>query len=213
MGFITKKFPNFKLSRCAVLSIAIFLCVLVGGCGGPSKVEVPKNYVEYNSPDGIFALDYPEGWEAEGKGNRTRGNAYANIIQSPIEIHIKATLGYELKAGMLLATGGDENSTEDPLSLTKEGVIHDSWRSEYQEKFGDYKEEPGYSKRFTLGPARVNKFSGKNGYTKIKGIRATFSLLDRMLKFDAICPESQWPEFEPVFEKMLESFKRGIEKR
>ena len=178
----------------------------------PAEVAVPQNYVEYNSPDGVFALDYPEGWKAEGNGNRTRGTAYANITQAPIDIRIDATLGFELKAGMLLAGGGDENSTEDPLSLTKEGVIHDSWRPEYEEKYGEYEEEPGYSTRFKLGPARVNKFSGKRGYTKIKGIRATFSLLDRMLSFEATCPESQWAKFEPVFEKMLESFRRGVEK-
>ena len=210
MGITTKQV--LSLSRCSGLIGAIFLCLFVAGCSGPAKVAVPKDYVEYNSPDGVFALDYPEGWEAEGNGNRTRGNAYANITQPPIEIRIEATLGFELRAGLLLAGGGDENSTEDPLSLTKEGVIHDSWRPEYEEKFDDYEEEPGYSKRFRLGPARVNKFSAKRGYTKVKGIRATFSLLDRMLTFEATCPASQWPEFEPVFEKMLESFRRGVEK-
>ena len=209
MGITTEK--SKTLSRCSVLIGAIFSCAFVGGCMPPAEVAVPQNYVEYNSPDGVFALDYPEGWEAEGNGNRTRGTAYANITQPPIKIRIDATLGFELKAGMLLAGGGDETSTEGPLNLTKEGVIHDSWRPEYEEKYSGYEEEPGYSTRFKLGPARVNKFSGKQGYTKIKGIRATFSLLDRMLSFEATCPESQWPKFEPVFEKMLESFHRGVE--
>ena len=141
MRITTEK--SFTLPRCTALFSAIFLCAVLSGCGAPAKVEVPKSYVEYNSPDGVFALDYPEGWTADGNGNRTRGTAYANIKQPPIEIRIDATLGYELRAGMLLAGGGDENSTEDPLNLTKEGVIHDSWRPDYEEKFGDYEEEPG----------------------------------------------------------------------
>ena len=199
------------LSPRLVLLVAISCCITVAGCFGPGEVKVPENYVEYNSPDGVFALDYPEGWDAEGNGNRTRGSAYANITKSPIEIRIDATLGYELHAGALLAAGGDENSTEG-VNLTKEGVIHDSWRPDFEEKFAGYEEDPGTSKRFNIGPARINKFSGKRGYTKVKGVRATYALLDRMLAFEATCPESQWPKFEPVFEKMMDSFRRGVEK-
>lgn len=201
-----------QIAPSSILICVFILCVSSAGCSGPTELEVPENYVEYNSPDGVFALDYPEGWKAEGNGNRSRGNAYANITKAPIEIRIEATLGYELKAGMLLAGGGDENSTEDPLNQTKEGVIHDSWRPDYEKRFGGYEEEPGISQRYNIGPARVNKFSAKRGYTKVKGVRATFSLLDRMLTFEATCPESQWEKFEPVFEKMMESFRRGVEK-
>ena len=191
---------------------AFFLCAPFVGCSGTTEVEVPQNYVEYNSPDGVFALDYPEGWKAEGNGNRSRGSAYANITQSPIEIRIEATMGYELKAGVLLAAGGDENSTEG-LLLTKQGVIHDHWRPSYIEKYKGYEEEPGVSKKFNnFGPARINEFSGKRGFTKIKGVRATFLLLDRILSFEATCPESQWEKFKPVFEKMMDSFRRGVEK-
>jgi len=201
-----------KYSPYSVLIGAIFCCATFGGCFGPGEVEIPENYVEYNSPDGVFALDYPEGWDAKGNGNRSRGNAYAKINQPPIEILIEAKLGYELRAGALLAAGGDENSTEGLGGLTKQGVIHDSWRPDYEKKFGDYEEEPGISKRCKLGPGRINKFSGKRGFTKIKGVRATYLLLDRILTFEATCPDSQWPKFEPVFEKMMDSFRRGVEK-
>lgn len=195
----------------SVLIAAFFLCASFTGCSGPTEVEVPQKYVEYNSPDGVFALDYPEGWNAEGNGNRSRGDAWANITQPPIEIRIEATMGYELKAGVLLAAGGDENSTEG-VNLTKQGVIHDHWRPSYIEKYSGYEEEPGVSKKFNnFGPARINEFSGKRGYTKIEGVRATFLLLDRILSFEATCPQSQSEKFKPVFEKMMESFRRGRE--
>ena len=186
----------------AFLVSAFFVTVL--GCGPGAPVEVPQSFKNWNSPDGTFALEYPEGWEADGKGNRSRGIAWALFTKRALRVRLDASFADSLGVG---AQGMNGDFEVMPL----EEALQKKYRSHFEERFRDFDEDEGEAKRFNLGPGFINKFSGKDGSIKTKGIRATIVARDRSVFFEAHCPESQWEDFEPVFERMLDGIKPGVE--
>src|SRR5687767_3288274 len=65
--------------------IAAWGVSLLSGCGS-SPIAAPTTYATYNSPGGTFALEYPDGWEADGGGKR--GLEWAKFKSSPAEIRV-----------------------------------------------------------------------------------------------------------------------------
>ena len=199
----TSRFQHhLNLLGMTFLVTALFVSTV--GCGPGEPVAVPKSYENWNSPDGTFTLEYPKGWDAEGNGNRSRGIAWALFTKRALRVRLDASFADSLGVG---AQGMNEDFEIMPL----EEALQKKYRSHFEERFRGFEEDEGESKRLQLGPAFINKFSGKAGGIKTKGIRATIIANDRTVYFEAHCPESQWEDFEPVFEKMLDGVKRGVE--
>ena len=190
--------------RIGLQSVALLIAgvlVLSSGCA-PEMVSSPESYANFNSREGTFAMEYPEGWTADGNGNRSRGVAWAKFEKGPIEIRIDASFTDSL--------GGDIPTDNDtPDELKPEALLQQHYLEYYQDKFSGYSQDEGETIRTSLGPTRMNKFTGSQGFSKIKGIRASIMGHDRGVTFLAHCPENQWETFEPVFDRMLRSMKVG----
>ena len=202
-----------RLVQFCFLTTMIVGMGIVLGCA-PATIKAPENYTNYNSKDGTFAVDYPEGWDANGNGSRSSGQSWAEFKMGSIVIRIDASFADSVKAesfsnGMGAALlEGISGELEDE---TPEAAMQAYWQEHYEDKFSKYKQEPGESIRTRLGPTFMNKFSAQSGFSKIKGIRATTIARDRSVTFFAHCPQKQWDTFGPVFEKMLTGMTIGSE--
>lgn len=198
--------------------VALFVgTIILPGCL-PAGVETPETFSQWNSRDGSFALDYPEGWTKNGGGSRSSGLAWAEFSKGSYNVRIDANFADSMKAeafgsgggvGAGLLGGNDEDIIIEVQ--TPEGAVQAFWKSSYEEKYTEYVEEPAESFRTKLGPTIMNKFSAKSGFAKIKGIRATTLSNDRSVTFFATCPEKKWEAFGPIYEEMLRGLKLGKE--
>lgn len=200
------------LSSKHCLLIAFLFVPLLSGCS-PSAVAIPDKFTEYNSKDGTFAINYPEGWDAEGSGSRSRGNAYAKFTKGSSEIRMDASFFDSLASGggMGQQLVGKMGGVDSAIDLPPEQMIQEKNRSWFEEEFVGYEEKEGESVRVPLGKAYLSEFSGKKGFTKVKGIRAAIMARDRTVSFHAYCAESQWEDFGPIYRKMFDELKAGVE--
>ena len=202
-------FPTrFSIEKQCLL-IALLASPIICGCG-PATIKVPDKFTEYNSQDGTFAINYPEGWDAEGTGSRSRGMAYAIFSKGDMEIRLDASFFDSLAAGGQagqMIVGGEEAFKQ----LPPEQMIQEKHLEWFEENFEKYEEDAGESLRIPLGASYVNEFSAQKGWIKVKGMRATTMGRDRSVTFHAFCPASKWKDFRPVFRKMFEELKAGVE--
>ena len=199
------------------LTVGFIICIgtlsLVAGCQ-PATVAVPDQFERWNSNDGSFAIEYPAGWEAKGSGNKSRGTAYARFENGAVKIRIDASF-QDAVLGDLADMGGGTMLGDEEMDFTenREQKIHKFWLKHYQDKYNKFVEdEEGVASRVKLGANFTTRFSAVDGFAKLKGIRSTITSRDRGVTFFASCPEHQWKDFEPVFQRMLESMTLGVEK-
>ncbi len=206
-------FSNRCSYRLLVNAMAVALLgTLLPGCA-PAKIPVPDSFTEYNSQDGTFAINYPEGWDAEGTGNRSRGLAYAIFRKGPMEIRLDASFFDSLASGggMGQALVGKVGGVEEAALLPPEQMIQEKNLAWFEEEFKDFKEDAGELVRIPLGAAYISEFSGQKGWLKVKGIRAAIMGRDRSISFHAYCPASKWENFGPIYRKMFDELKAGVE--
>ena len=206
-----KRRPPFCKSRNALSLFAMVVFALMG-CN-TAKVEIPDSYEQWNSKDGSFALDFPAGWMSKGNGNNSSGIAWAEFTEAGARIRIDALFGDAIKGDLANMSGGlvmvDEEDAD--FDMTREEIVHKHGKEYYEDKYQGYAEEDGVSMRIKLGPAYISGFAAQEGFSQIKGIRATVTTTNRGVTFFASCPANQWDEFKPVFIHCLKSMKRGVE--
>jgi len=189
--------------KLAICFVALTSLVFVG-C--QQKVAVPDKYANYNCKDGSFAIDYPALFERKGGVNKNQGSAWAKFEKGGISIRVDSSFMQSV-LGDIMGNSGDTSQMSD--DERPEAQLHEFNREYYTEEYRDFEEEPGETKRLPLGMTRITVFTATDGFGKIKGIRSTTCQRDKGVTFRAYCPESQWDDFKPVFEKMLDSLKRG----
>lgn len=186
--------------------------VLVGslaltGCSGSAKV--PTAYTSFNSKDGTFACQAPEGWENRGGGGKSGTPSWAKFESGPALIEIRASA-----AGSLLSDAMGGNSVEPGMPPELEPVhrIHESGLKEAEQKFKGYAEtanSPGVIVCL-LGPARVSEFTAKSSFgTALHGYRGTIIGHDKGVTIYCSCPETDWPALKPAFDNVFVTLERG----
>lgn len=207
-------FPTRSTIGTTCLMVATLVVPLLSGCA-PAKVAIPDKFTEYNSMDGTFAINYPDGWDVEGTGSRSRGKAYAIFTKGPMEIRLDASFFDSLASGS--GTGqqivGEMAGVDGGFNMLPEEMIQEknlSWFEEHFEKFEDKEQE---LVKIPLGKACLNEFSGQKDWLKVKGMRASIMARDRTVSFHAYCPASKWDDFGPIFRKMFDELKMGKEPR
>ena len=196
------------------LLVATLVIPTISGCSPTAvTVEVPDKFTEYNLKDGTAAINYPDGWDAKGNGSRSRGMAYALFTKGDWEIRLDASFADSLASGGGMAQGmiGEMGGVEEAMLLPPEQMIQEKNRAWFEEKFRDYEEEEGELIRIPLGNSYVSEFSGQKGWVKVKGIRAAIMARDRSVSFHAYCPASKWEDFGPIYRKMFEELKPGVQ--
>jgi len=184
----------------------IVLTVLVG-CEA-QQIQVPTTFTRYDSNEGVFACEYPEGWEAKGGGKN--GPIWAKFSSGSALISIKATVAGSLMSD---AMGGSSFGEEEiPPQLEPVHGIHENYARDAKEEFNEYTETAGGPAvvNCRLGPARSSEFTASSSFgSSIHGYRATIIGRNKGIVVYCTCPDSEWTKVKPAFDHLLLSFVRG----
>jgi len=186
-----------------LLLFSVAVCLL--GC--QQTVEVPREFKNWNSSDGAFALEYPTAWSPQGGIDKELGSSWAKFEEGNVSIRVDASFTQSVLRE-LMGTTRDTNKLPDESRF--EARLHEYNLDFYKEHYRDYKEVNITTKKLPIGRARVAEFTATKGYGKLCGIRATAVTRDKGVTFRALVPESQWEDFKPVFYRMLNSMERGV---
>ena len=177
------------------------------GCGS-APVTAPTAFTAYNSKNGTFACEYPEGWDADGGGGR--GPEWAKFLSGPAEIRVSTGVAGSLMADVASSAGGT-NLEPVPPELEPVHDIHMDGVEDAEKNYGGYKEtgEPQVME-VSLGPARRSEFTASTTFgSGLHGYRATILGHDKAVTVFCICPESDWKTLQPAFDHLLGSLRRG----
>lgn len=196
----------------AVVTLIAFSLALGAGCGS-APVEAPTSYETWNAKDGTFQLEYPEGWEAKGGGQR--GIQWARINEGDAEIYVNVSTTDSLIgeiAGSPADVLGDALGEEPDPELSAARAVHDQNKDRVVEdaKYKEYQEEEiGTLFNPTLGEAYRTEFTAKKGMTKVKGIRASILGHDKGVTVVMHAKPKDYEKLKPAFIRILEGMKPG----
>ena len=181
--------------------------VFLAGCGS-SPVAAPSTYAAYNSPGGTFALEYPEGWEADGGGKR--GLEWAKFKSGPAAIHVDTGVAGSLMGDIAGSLGGSEEGALAP-ELEPVHDVHLAGLEAAEREYSGYKEvgEPAVLD-VRLGPARRSEFTASGTFGGgLHGYRSTILGHDKSVHVVCFCPEGDWKTLQPAFDHVLSTLRRG----
>ena len=197
-----KKFDN------GLASFGIFsVWTLLAGCGG-GPIVIPDSYAVYNSKDGTFQCEYPEGWEAKGGGKN--GPVWAKFSSGGALVHVKASLVGSLANDAMGGTSLDSDLAAPQFEPVH--FIHVAFAEDAQREFDQYTEVAGgpVVLKCSLGPARVSEFTAATSFgSQLHGYRATMLGHDKSVTVYCTCPEDDWKTAQPIYQAILATFARG----
>jgi hypothetical protein len=185
----------------------VTFCLLIVGCSGSAKV--PTTYSLYNSKDGAFACEAPDGWEIKGGGGKSGSPTWARFQSGSATIEIKSSV-----VGSLLSDAQGGASAQGSLPPEFEPVhgYHIEVMEQAKEKYKEYTEstpDPAVIE-VPLGPARISEFTAKSAFgTALHGCRGTVIGHDMGFIIYCDCPESEWQVLKPAFEKIFATMEVG----
>jgi hypothetical protein len=196
-----------------LLALAAAVTLLPLGCGAP--VKTPTSYAKWEpKSDAIFAIDYPEGWLADGNGKN--GVQWAEFKKSGCLIKCSTDQSSSLvgditqSANNMLGGGEGGLSEEELEDLAPAAAAHQWNKDKAKEDYSKYKEEKEMiAFKSGLGDARKSIFTGTIGGRSVKGYRATFLARDRGVTVICHCAAKDFERLQPAFDKVLESVRRG----
>jgi hypothetical protein len=179
--------------------------LLFTGCSEP--VTTPTKFARWNAKDGTFAIDYPEGWKADGGGKQ--GIQWAEFSKGSCVITVDTNLTTSLIGD--IASSGPGGAEDVPEELEPAAAAHEFMKdSAVGDKFSGYKEEAAIKFGTGIGDARKSVFTGAKGLSgKVKGYRVTIPQSDKGLIIFAYGPAKHWEKLQPAYDKILEGIERG----
>jgi len=189
------------------LFVAAIGLAMVAGCGS-EPVSAPTTYAAYNSPGGTFALEYPDGWEADGGGKR--GLEWAKFTSGPAQIRVDTGVAGSLMGDIAGTLGGSEEGAMTP-ELEPVHDVHLAGLEAAEKEYSGYQEvgEPAVLD-VRLGPARRSEFTASSTFGGgLHGYRVTMLGHDKSVHVACVCPESDWNTLQPAFDQVLSTFRRG----
>ena len=176
------------------------------GCG-PAPMTTPTSFLTYNSADGTFACEYPEGWLAEGKAKRA---VWAKFTSGDAKIDFRVNVSGSLMADAMGGRGGDPDL---PPDLQPVHILHVGALEQAQDDLPNYKELPGSPVELEckVGPARLSEFTCTTTLgTSMHGYRVTTIGHKKAVAVLCLCREGDWQALKPAFDHTLMSITRGV---
>jgi hypothetical protein len=88
--------------------------------------------------------------------------------------------------------------------------VHLADATAFEKKYEDFKDKAMQNLQTPLGDGRFTEWTGKNDEgVEMHGYRATILGSQRAFSFNTRCPESDWKNLKPAFEKVILSVKPG----
>ncbi len=197
---------SFARSLVVVAGLAV-LAVLTG-CAEP--VKTPTAYKKWNAKDGLFAVQYPENWNASGGGNH--GVQWAEFKKGPCVITVDSNVSGSVIADIAESTNpGGDGEPIDPKVAEKMAPAAKSheWVKNMDptrfEKFKNYKEEEPTVIKPPVGEGRKSLFTAGS----LKGYRITIPTRDKALIIFAYGPAKDWSKLQGAYDKIFDEMEIG----
>src|SRR5262245_44143667 len=137
-----------------MLLIGVVIVGVVLARSPSNKLTSPTEYVNYDSPEDVFHVELPKDWKIEGGGKKTF--FFVSASKGSAEIKVGEGLRGSLKGDIAGAITPDMNVSDDRLPVS---IVHDSKRSEIEQEYGKYQEDPAETIRNGFGKSRRSGFS------------------------------------------------------
>ena len=190
------------------------VAVLLAGCS--ESVQTPTTYKKWNAKDGLFAVEYPEGWKADGGGKSgiqwaefSKGGCYITI-DSNISGSVFADIAGAASGG--LGSDGEQIDPKLAEQLAPAAAAHKMIAKDQQrfEKFKNYKEEEPTKITPPVGEGRKSLFTASAGMgQKVKGYRITIPTNDKAIIVFAYGPEKDWSKIQAAYDQIFDRMEMG----
>lgn len=188
-----------------------FLGTLLG-CGEP--VKTPTSFKKWNAKDGLFSVEYPEGWEAKGGGNH--GIQWAEFKKGSCVISIDSNVSGSVVADIAgnANPGLNGDAPIDPKvaeKLAPAAVAHEWIRKDDVrfENYKNYQEEQPAVISPPLGEGRKSLFTAVTGGRKVKGYRITIPTNEKAIIIFAYGPEKEFGKLQAAYDQIFDKMEHG----
>lgn len=201
-----------RTSHWQLVLVGLALLGTLAGCG--EAVKTPTSFKKWNAKDGLFAVEYPENWEAKGGGNH--GIQWAEFKKGSCVISIDSNVSGSVVADIAgnANSGFDGDEPIDPKiaeKLAPAAAAH-SWIRKEEARFENYKkyneEEPTVINP-PIGEGRKSLFTASTGGRKIKGYRITIPTNDKAIIIFAYGPEKEWGKLQGAYDQIFDKMEHG----
>lgn len=103
---------------------------------------------------------------------------------------------------------------QPPDELAPAMIVHEMEKDGFAEKMTDYQEGPATLLRPKLGEAAKAEFTASSSFgSPLHGYRATILTNNYRYRVVCECAESDWKTLKPAFDRVIDSFAKGVPKR
>ena len=200
--------PYFIIAGCVgggmtlLLIIAVVVIVLVKG--GKNRLEPVTAYQNLDSPEEVFHLDVPQGWESETGGKKTMTSA--RVKKGSATIHVNESIVGSLMGDIAGAAQPDLNAPDEMQPFAK---VHEFKKKMFEDEYSKYEEEPAITVRNGFGKSRRSTFTCIQGITRMKGYRSTSMGVMTQITVTCLCAQKDWDICEPAFARAIETLAYG----
>ncbi|MES2459831.1 MAG: hypothetical protein V4671_04550 [Armatimonadota bacterium] len=206
---------GFDTQKAVKIGIGVIVAVLaffVVSAAMPSKIPVPNEFDTYNSASSAFSLEAPKGWARKGvdiqREDSMTGQKYeadsdgVTLTKGKGIIQVWTDTGGDVMQNQLLSGGG-------PNFAALVDDKHKQFMGVMKKRVGGFQETDAGS--FTLAPfsAKVVEYTGTSGFLffggKVHGYAATVQGPKHFMQILLQCPENNWDDLKPVYERILKS--------
>jgi hypothetical protein len=179
------------------------------GIGKAKKFEPPQNYETFAPKELELSAKVPEGWTTSSGGGQAAIPIFARFSSGPVSVEVRESVSGGALGQAAIATQGANPEVPREAPVVGIHVLHkrdfEEIYSKYNETFGRPITTRGY------GEGRISDFTASEGLfgTPIKGCRATMMNSIHQFTVTCKCPASQFKDWKPVFEKIVESISTG----
>ena len=201
-------------SRYCLVLAALTLTMTLAGCG--ESVTTPTAFKKWNAKDGLFAMEYPDGWKADGGGKS--GIQWAEFKKGSCVIEVDSNISgsavADIAGSASAGLGGDGEPIDPKLAeeMAPANAAHKWIKLDEQRfaKFKAYKEEEPTVIRPPIGEGRKSLFTASAGMgQKVKGYRVTIPTNDKAIIIFAYAPEKDWSKVQGAYDKIFDGMEMG----
>lgn len=200
---------NIIIGTCVVFGIAFLGLVgyglsKLGSVASAPAVEVPKDFAEFQTPNGELRCQGPKGWQHTAKGGS--GGVPANLTIEKDGIRMKYISSPSGASFQMMAQAGGADESKLPDEEKPVSKIHEIQRKKFEQEDTSYQEQgPPEMIKTANSEGRISAYTASEGLSKVFGYRVTLLGTNNQWIGTFKCSASQWKDFQPVFRKVIES--------
>ncbi len=177
----------------------------MGSVASAPKMEVPKEYVSYSSPNGELTCEGPKGWELKSGGGSGGTPPFLSLEQGSVKIQFRSSPSGSMMSTIMQPNGDDGKPIPDDEKPVSK--IHEMQKERYVQEMSGYEEQGAPTMIKTGGgEGRLSAFTASEGLlSKTFGYRCTLVGNNNQWTVMCKCSANDWKDYQAVFRKVLES--------